>query len=626
MADNADVQTITHKIDHSVRKIILAETRTLDLEEIFYGFLIGDETDDCCEIISCIRCTNYKKAGFDKTLDWINEIHEICSMLPTGLKVCGVCYVSKNNQVLEVTTMKKIFSDAVTDLENELINKDLLLWLIDLESAEKDKAFIYSLQERGLQETIIHFNDITDEFLSKHMTLRLTYKFEVSLEENIDTDIFMTLAKNVTQVCNKLPSATFYFPECRLLIGDAGIVHDEEKTCGQLLQDIVNDDQGFSQGKFNKKSMTVIQDVLNVHVAESLSKKNESYKHKHVPVLFSQKRETSCINIGLVVDLLVIVALNTSISRLSSLFIRGIKDQLQAILTCFETYSKGCSLYVPKVYHFKTPQAPYLTTCIYPWKEINGDVMDASEFETQRSNLLKKLLLPSQRPTLHPNNNYLFQNHHLQPLLLINPHERLTNQTGADCCVAVVDGRYSYHHYMQDNFDDNKWGCAYRSLQTICSWFKHQGYTEKQVPTHRAIQEALVAIGDKQSSFIGSKKWIGSFEVSLCLEYFHGVTSKIMAVNTGAELQSKGRELIHHFQTQGTPVMIGGGVLAHTILGVSFNDKTGEIKFLILDPHYTGGEDLKIILDKGWCGWKNHNFWNQQAHYNMCMPQRPIKV
>ena len=42
----------------------------------------------------------------------------------------------------------------------------------------------------------------------------------------------------------------------------------------------------------------------------------------------------------------------------------------------------------------------------------------------------------------------------------------------------------------------------------------------------------------------------------------------------------------------------GGGVLAHTILGVDFNETTGDLKFLILDPHYTGAEDLKTILDK----------------------------
>jgi len=42
----------------------------------------------------------------------------------------------------------------------------------------------------------------------------------------------------------------------------------------------------------------------------------------------------------------------------------------------------------------------------------------------------------------------------------------------------------------------------------------------------------------------------------------------------------------------------GGGVLAHTILGVDWNEATGYVKFLILDPHYTGTEDLRIIQDK----------------------------
>lgn len=42
----------------------------------------------------------------------------------------------------------------------------------------------------------------------------------------------------------------------------------------------------------------------------------------------------------------------------------------------------------------------------------------------------------------------------------------------------------------------------------------------------------------------------------------------------------------------------GGGVLAHTILGVAWNEVTGHIKFLILDPHYTGAEDLHVILEK----------------------------
>lgn len=45
--------------------------------------------------------------------------------------------------------------------------------------------------------------------------------------------------------------------------------------------------------------------------------------------------------------------------------------------------------------------------------------------------------------------------------------------------------------------------------------------------------------------------------------------------------------------------MIGGNNLAHTILGVDLNVQTGDIKYLVLDPHYTGGENLKTVQDKG---------------------------
>jgi hypothetical protein len=37
----------------------------------------------------------------------------------------------------------------------------------------------------------------------------------------------------------------------------------------------------------------------------------------------------------------------------------------------------------------------------------------------------------------------------------------------------------------QDRFNDSGWGCAYRSLQTIVSWFRQQRYTDKPVPSHR---------------------------------------------------------------------------------------------------------------------------------------------
>lgn len=41
--------------------------------------------------------------------------------------------------------------------------------------------------------------------------------------------------------------------------------------------------------------------------------------------------------------------------------------------------------------------------------------------------------------------------------------------------------------------------------------------------------------------------------------------------------------------------MMGGGVLAYTLLGIDYNARTGEAAFLILDPHYTGADDLQRI-------------------------------
>lgn len=45
-----------------------------------------------------------------------------------------------------------------------------------------------------------------------------------------------------------------------------------------------------------------------------------------------------------------------------------------------------------------------------------------------------------------------------------------------------------------------------------------------------AVSQALVEVGDKQGSFLGSRQWIGSIEVAAVLDQLLGVTSKIMFV------------------------------------------------------------------------------------------------
>jgi hypothetical protein len=45
-------------------------------------------------------------------------------------------------------------------------------------------------------------------------------------------------------------------------------------------------------------------------------------------------------------------------------------------------------------------------------------------------------------------------------------------------------------------------------------------------------------------------------------------------------------------------------VLAYTLLGVHWNRDTGAVRFLILDPHYTGPDVAATVIAQGWCAWK----------------------
>lgn len=219
--------------------------------------------------------------------------------------------------------------------------------------------------------------------------------------------------------------------------------------------------------------------------------------------------------------------------------------------------------------------------------------------------------------------------------VLINVHEGVAASGVAQGEQYVVDGFYGYYHYMQQGVNDKGWGCAYRSLQTLASWLVLNHYAPASAPTHLthdAIQRTLVRIGDKPPSFIGSREWIGSMEVGYVLDEVYGVGFRSLRAAAGPQLVDLAQELKHHFETQGTPVMMGGGQLAFTLLGIDYNASTGECAFLILDPHYTGSDDLDVIQTKplaleGYkaiaCGWRRASTFAKNSFYNLCLPQRP---
>ncbi|KAG0450080.1 hypothetical protein HPP92_026948 [Vanilla planifolia] len=202
-----------------------------------------------------------------------------------------------------------------------------------------------------------------------------------------------------------------------------------------------------------------------------------------------------------------------------------------------------------KPFHFLPPGILHPVTVLY---ELSYGENEVGQIEIRRS-LHSRLGLPLDRPILRianaislgskpkhlKNNGYQY---------LKNVHTEIPASGVMGGSISMIDGSYEYFHYFLDGIDDNGWGCAYRSLQTIVSWFRLQHYTSVDVPSHRDIQQALVEIGDKEPSFVGSREWIGAIELSFVLDKLLGVSCKILNVRSGAELPEKCRELARHFE------------------------------------------------------------------------------
>lgn len=307
---------------------------------------------------------------------------------------------------------------------------------------------------------------------------------------------------------------------------------------------------------------------------------------------------------------------------------------VRRVFTAAESVADDFSVHMA---HYPVLGGGLAVTVVSPVQEEKEDEAAAPRSAWRRS-VHEQLVLPMDRPLLrHACRSYNAGGSTNElgdggwPGRLVDVHNGIKSHGLGDGGVTVhlVQGRYLYCHYMQDKFNDSGWGCAYRSLQTILSWCALERYTSFRdgiIPTHKDIQKSLVDVGDKPSTFIGSKEWIGANEVCYALEKLTGISSKILHVSRGAEMEGKGRELARHFDEQGSPVMVGGGVLAWTILGVARNSRTGKTKFLILDPHYEGRDDLTTIQGKSWVGWKSADVFKADAFYNLCMPVRPSGV
>ncbi|XP_074650060.1 ufm1-specific protease 2-like [Tubulanus polymorphus] len=587
------------------------------------GFLLGHWTEDCLTVTGCYRCLH-------STVEAIqHNLQEVSGHIPVGSKVCGIFFLRPNE--MDVNTALRDIRLAIARGTKTVQGHSwpdhiftMILQNEDDNSVSIEEMFWYHLDNRDATEADVEIvnSPVTSDFIT--MRVQGTIPFLVEHSKSKDS-VMRRIANQLQLLIDSITAGTqtvFRINNSNILFHAGGVVSAEVHSgtaCADLCDYIIieEDNDGFEIVRKKKKDRK--KEVIYVSMLERFSAENDmGVVPSHTPIINQDQASKKMFSVNLPLDVICSIPSEEPLGNLASELIMGVTDQLASMGRCMCQFYNG-EIRKPVVHHFQPWSDGQFLTVVYPDTSEDDD-----QLENYRKMLHEKFLLPLDRPMLRRGNRCRFRVGSYSDGLLRNPHVGLNSPSSGEDY--LVYGLYAYHHYMQDRIDDNGWGCAYRSLQTLISWFNHQGYTNISIPTHQEIQSALVDMKDKEPSFVGTKRWIGSTEVSYCLDYFLDVVSKIMFVSSGAELANKGRELAQHFQTQGTPIMIGGGVYAHTILGVNYNSVTGDLKFLILDPHYTGSEDIKVIQTKGWCGWKGVDFWNQQAYYNLCMPQRPIVI
>ncbi|XP_037949430.1 probable Ufm1-specific protease 1 [Teleopsis dalmanni] len=188
----------------------------------------------------------------------------------------------------------------------------------------------------------------------------------------------------------------------------------------------------------------------------------------------------------------------------------------------------------------------------------------------------------------------------------------------------LTRGDFQYFHYGCDGFNDQGWGCAYRTLQSMCTWilYKQDKVGTLHVPGLREIQETLVRIEDKPKDFIGSRAWIGALEVFYVVNDLYDVSCKILHIPSRDEFKNHMCALKDYFENIGGFVMMGGDMDAASkgIAGIHIAKE--DVYLLVIDPHFVGIPiSIKELVDCGYISWKKTTEFVDSSFYNLCLPQ-----
>ena len=186
-------------------------------------------------------------------------------------------------------------------------------------------------------------------------------------------------------------------------------------------------------------------------------------------VHYEKKKPYKSVKIPLKIDALGIAANNSKIVDLMEVLKGCVQRQIHEMgRSVLSEFRMRGTVSIPEAFHLKPKPFGHFVTIVYT---KTGTCANFAQFRRHLHNIF---LLSMDRPYFRRMNKFIFEDEKLcRKGPLMNVHAGLEKGRGISGIeVALVDGSYSYHHYMQERFDDDGWGCAYRSLQTLISWFR----------------------------------------------------------------------------------------------------------------------------------------------------------
>eukprot|EP01138_Halocafeteria_seosinensis_P014519 gb/GECG01014822.1/.p1 GENE.gb/GECG01014822.1/~~gb/GECG01014822.1/.p1 ORF type:complete len:703 (+),score=62.77 gb/GECG01014822.1/:1-2109(+) len=278
-------------------------------------------------------------------------------------------------------------------------------------------------------------------------------------------------------------------------------------------------------------------------------------------------------------------------------------DRLSYRMGCIPTVHKDVEV-VKTVVRFG---APYGVPRLLNWYNGNDeDVRGWCELQGEGDGMSSRIARLGQECSDIWSHELVSENAETEPLLNMQLETSSPPGKHDHVITAICRGDIEYHHYKLFELDDTGWGCAYRALQTVLSWVlredisalkqceHHLLHSEKSsvfgptIPSHVGIQRILVKVDNKSTSLVGSKEWIGSFEAAKVIQHLTSVNFKHVHFQSGIDLSKYTDILVDHFGKAGGPVIVGGGMLALTIVGAAKRKGQPHRWLLILDPHYHG--------------------------------------